>query len=359
MIRYRQSATGSCLILALICVLLPKPACADDGRQPESLRLCANPAFAPIGNLFALSEVSINGRALHGQQPIWSGDLLLVSNTASVVLDSVAKITLGPSTMARMAISSSSGDTSRPVLNISLGSGNLSVQLEPDASAYLETCESAFTTSSGAKFRVELRAGHAVTAVSRGKLTQGLITKRTYHVRLVKPVLNPNQDMEVKQRKSAGISTGVAKSETKEKKAASGLRVSFTHGANPAEVQAAVETPAPDKRVQFTLSKNIGEVTPNPATTDRDGIARVTFKAGRDIGEADITAEVLDLKRTDDEIENAFPWTGHIRVIKAGFWTRNKNKLLVAAAAVAGGVVCAFVCGPTKPLTQEPPPIIP
>jgi len=330
----------------------------DDLSAGKSFRVRAA-AFAPIGRAYSLGGISINGRAVYGEQMIWDGDLLQAADDASarVLLSSVGHVALERGAMLRLAtLVSTAGETTAQVLIVSLLSGNIAVHLEEGVSAYVEACESIFIASSGAKFRVEIRANHAVAALMRGTLTQGLVTRRTYHVRLVKPVLSANQDMVVKKGQTARNEYQVDKSETKEKKGASDLRVSFTRGAESAEVQAAVETPAPSKRVQFTLGQNIGELSSSITTTDSQGRARVTFRARR-LGDADLTATVIDLKHTEDEIEDVIPKIVHIRVVKGVFWT--KKKLLITAAGI-GGVVCIFACSPkTRPLRQEPPPIIP
>lgn len=345
------------LTVSVVANLLCGMARADDLNAGRSIRIPAA-AFSPIGKVYSLGEVSINGHSASGEQLLWNGDLLEASEgaTAKVTLDSIGLVMLERGATLRLAtLVSRAGETKSPVLIISLLSGKTMVHLGEDVSAYVEACESAFTASSGAKFRIEIRGNHTVTSVMGGNLTQELITSRTYHVRLIKAVLSPTQDMEVKKGQTARNEYQVDKSETKKKKVGSDLRVSLRRGAESPEVQAAVETPAPGKRVQFTLGQNIGELTPSTTTTDSQGRASVIFTA-RTLGETDLTATVIDLKQTEDEKEDVIDKVVHIRVVKAGFWTR--NKLLIAAAA-AGGVVCVFACRPkTKPLQQQPPPII-
>lgn len=345
------------LTVSVVASLLCGVTRADDVNAGKSIRIPAA-AFSPIGSVYSLGEVSINGHSASGEHLIWNGDLLEASDdaVANVTLDSIGRIMLERGSRLRLAtLVSRADETNGPVLIISLLSGKTMVHLEEDVSAYVEACESAFTASSGAKFRIEIRANHTVTSVMSGNLTQELITSRTYHVRLIKAVLSARQDMEVKKGQTARNEYQVDKSETKKKKGGSDLRVSLRRGAESTAVQTAIETPAAGKRVQFTLGQNIGELTPSTTTTDSQGRASVSFKA-RTLGETDLTATVIDLKKTEDEEENSESNTVHIRVVKAGFWTR--NKLLIAAAA-GGGVVCVFACHPkTKPLQQQPPPII-
>lgn len=351
----RLTSTG-----LLLVSLLSDPAWADIGDRAKPGQAFEIAAFEPIGKIFSLGNVTIDGRLASGEHPIWGGELLRVADgaSASCVLDSIGRVVLGRGSTARLNRTSSNSDedTVPAVLIISLTMGDLSVNLEGRGSAYLEVCGSAFQAGEGASFRCGIRQGRVVLNVTKGSVIPSpQVTRRTYVVRLVKPTLSTSHpNIEVKSNDSTTLVAGVTQKEQKDP-AATKRQVSFTPGFRQTVVPPP-ESPAPGKRVQFTLSKNIGELRPSITTTEADGTALITFKAGRNLDDADITATVIDLIHTDTLHEEVQEWTGHIVVVKGAFWTRRK-KTVAVAAAIAGIIV-----GVTKrkgPLRQNPPAEIP
>lgn len=339
-------ATHLILAVALIVCIVPKVARADDGIKVESIRLLAREAFGPIGKVYSLGGISINGRAVSGEQMIWGGELLQVSDDASacVVLDSLGRVVLQRGTTLRLAttLGSTDGEAAAQVLIVSLTSGNIRVQLQQDASAYLATCGAAFTTTSGASFHVEIRDDQPVITVSSGAVE-----------------IDPsNQDVEyIVEPVIADPLTG-----RPTRRAPSTRRVPPSTPATVQQQQVSVKVsernkktkrikPAgPGRKVTIALlTPGVGEVGSQSRTvvTNDFSVATATFTAGPNPGETKVRA-------TD---ESGAEWVGKIIVAPPpGFW-RTRNKILLGAAAAV--IIFFDRHGSGKPLRQEPPPIIP
>lgn len=165
-------ATHLIVGVALIVGIVPKVARADDGRKVKSIRLPAREAFGPIGKIYSLGGISINGRAVSGEQMIWGSELLEAAGNASacVLLDSIGLVTLARGAIAKLATKATNLDDSRTpyVLVATLTSGDIVVKLEQDAAAYIETCGLVFISSLGASFRIGIREGQPMIDTMRG-----------------------------------------------------------------------------------------------------------------------------------------------------------------------------------------------
>src|SRR5437588_4231178 len=170
-------AVGSCLILILIGSLIAKTARAEDGGRDHNkpIRLYATAAFGPIGSLAWNSpagKATINGRLADGEQAIWNGDVIETTAGANVrvLLNSMGQVTL-MSARVRLATSLTrldDDDVTRRVLIASLTRGDMLVNLQQEAAAYVEACGSGYTSSRGASFRIGIREGQAAVDIVTG-----------------------------------------------------------------------------------------------------------------------------------------------------------------------------------------------
>jgi hypothetical protein len=350
-------STRLCLILVLIIGLIPKVARADDGDKNRPIRLHATAAFGPIGTVYSLGGVLINGHSAYGDQIIWGGELLQVSDgaSASVSLDSIGQVMLTRGTTLRLSarLVSSDEKTNGRVLIVSLIEGDINVQLQQGASAYIETCGSAFTATDEASFRIEIRGGQAAIKVIGGTVrTESPVTRRIYETQPVKPP--------TVAKVKPGSQTDVSAKAVSKSRQERGQLVAFRLNSGQANVQWVDEGLQEGKKVEFKLSDpTIGQFTPSDvAITNSQGIATVFFVAGRNRGLAEVTATVIDLIDNDDLKETAVPGiVARIEVVKPRFWTKKKILIIAAAAAAIG--ICVVKCDNKKPLQQVPPPTIP
>ena len=160
----------STLIASLTASLLCGVALGDDRSAAKSFPN-GTTAFAPIGKVYSLGEISINGRRVYGEQMIWGAELLKVSKDASacVVLDSIGLVGLerGAELRAATTLTRAVSETG-PILILSLISGNIFVKLQENASAYLEMCGAEFTTTRGASFYAEIRENQPLVTATKG-----------------------------------------------------------------------------------------------------------------------------------------------------------------------------------------------
>ncbi|MEK6301844.1 MAG: hypothetical protein AABO41_14125 [Acidobacteriota bacterium] len=306
---------------------------ADDLSIGKPFRVRAV-AFAPIGKVYSLGEISINGRAAYGEQPIWGGELLRASDdsTACVMLDSIGQVRLTPGAVVRLAtqLTMPTDDPQRPVLIATLLVGDMMVKLQQEAIAYIETCGSAYTSSSGASFRIAVRNGHPV--IDAGSGTVRLEAESSQINCAIRSVtIDGNRRVTGPAPDRLRVQRGTAQN----------INLQYTCNGKPVRGQP----------VLITVKKNIGKIGSQSITRptdDIEGVVTVTFTAGGSPNSSDITANAPG---------STVPrWTGHITI--PGFWTP-RNKLLVVAA-IAFGTFCIIGCGGgEKPLIQVPPPTIP
>ena len=98
MIKHRHSSTGLCLILVLMCSLIPTQGQADDhDRAHDSpIHLRTTERFGPIGTVYSPGSFGIDGRLAHGEEAMWGGELIhaFPNSRVRVLLDSVGQVTL-------------------------------------------------------------------------------------------------------------------------------------------------------------------------------------------------------------------------------------------------------------------------
>lgn len=327
------------LILSLSASSLCEVARADDRGPYQSIRF-KSVTFAPIGRVFAVGGLHINGRSLYGDQTIWAGDLLEAGEaTTRIVLDSIGEILLERLAKLRLASSLASADAqpSERTLVASLISGSISVRLDLGAKAYIEAGGSGFAATAGANFRVGIHDGELVVEASNGEVfATGLqpLAAKGYLLSAgagsSTTAFAPNNKIKVRPNRAVPIRVRMEDQKTKTFLTAGYLFRFLLHTAGVGNF-------------------NSQEVT---VATDDRGVATAIFTAEPKEGETKVT--VQDLRYANAEPS----WEGTIQV-KRLFGTR--EKLLVGAAALG---IILLVCKCPRPhdkgpIRQEPPPTIP
>ena len=325
----------STLIASLIASLLCGAVRGDDLGAGKSFRIRAA-AFAPIGRVYSLGEISINGRRVYGEQNIWGGELLqaFADASACVVLDSVGQVVLERAATVRLATRLSFNcETESPVLIISLLNGSVKTQLQPGASSYIEAAGSSLTAKNGASFRVGIHQGQVVVDIEIGE------------VRAEASALQPLPIGHPVNVDSGGKPTGTRSNTIKTRpNAVEKISILLTD-------QVTKIALSPGRLVRFLLltpgkaNFNSQEVT---VPTNDYGVATATFTAGPNPGETEVTATVVGFSVPS--------WKGRITIEKPSVV---RNRLLLGGAAAAVIIVVVKWHGDPRPLKQEPPPVIP
>ncbi|MBI3649652.1 MAG: hypothetical protein HY231_01240 [Acidobacteria bacterium] len=317
--RNKYSMTTLCFIVAvaLMALTLPKPARADNPDEDKPIRLRAVAESAPLGSLFSLGKVALNGKASSGEQTLWGSELIyaLSDNGASVDVEALASVTLKKGALVRLAKNTNANRDAnlRGVLIASLVNGEVNVKLQEDASAYVQTCGRVFTSSKGAAFRVSAKDGVALVSAAYGTIEeQQPATPKKYFVRPV----------------GLGAQTSVRARSTRQ------IQVQVTDEN---------DKPVPDIPIIFALGSagagTLGSGSAAGATatvqTNAQGQATVQFTAGENASTTDITATVEGTR---------YSWTGSLSVAAAGagFWTPLNTTLVIAGAAAGIGLGVYF-----------------
>jgi hypothetical protein len=314
----KYSVTTLCFALsvALVTLTMPKASFADNGDDERPIRLRANEPASPLGSIFSLGKITVNGHASTGQQSLWGSELIhaLSDNGASVLVDSLATVTLKKGALVRLAknTNANSDEQSRGVLIASLAAGELNVKLQEGVSAYIQACGQLFTSSNGAAFRITAKDGVAVALASYGTIEeQQPAAQKKYFVRPV----------------GLGAQTSVRARSTRQ------IQVQVTDEN---------DKPVPDIPIIFALGTagagTLGSGSAAGATatvqTNAQGLANIQFTAGDNPATTEITATVENTR---------YSWTGTLTVAKAvGFWTPLNTTLVVAGAAAAAGLGVYF-----------------
>jgi hypothetical protein len=341
MIRVKSLAISSTLVVVLTVCLLPQPARADDsssGRE-GSIHLYAKEFAGPIGEVQALTPVSINGRAGRGQQFIWSGEMVQALN-ASIHLEfyQLGRVTLGRSAATRFA-SARSGDedgNSCRVLIASLVAGEIALKLMPETAAYVEAGGSAFTASRGATFKLGVKEGQVMLTTISGEVRTEALPQSDLKIQFVDDLGRPV---------ASGAKLSVRARSTRQVH----VRVTDKN-----------DRPVPDMPVVFllggqggTLGSGASAVTSVTVATNAQGVAAASFTAGPASASTSVTATVAGTGTTA---------TMGVTTTAAGILAGTKLGLI--AAAVAGGTVATVVVvkqvqDNKEPITALPPTITP
>lgn len=308
------------LIIALLATIIPLPIFAGN----ELLIKTVTYSTGSIGTVEAFGTLSINGEIAHQKMAVNSGDYLQTANstTATISLYPTGKVVLGQNTMAYLMIGKANQNSLQPILIASLLRGSLSVNLNSQIGAYVESGGRIFTANAGSSFRASNFDGRLQVL--------GNVDFQNAPQYIVRPV-EVGATVSVKARSTRQIQIQV----TDEK-----------------------DRPVPDIPIIFTLGSQLGKFgngSTFTATTNSQGIASANFTAGQTPGTTSVTATVKDTN---------YSWTGEISIYKAaGFWT-TRNKILVtsaviAAGAVTGGVIATRPGDEKRPVVAQPPVIKP
>lgn len=327
-----------CGVIVLSVSLAPGSARADTGghEADRPIRLYATGSVGPIGRMAngGLREGSliINGHPAYAGQPVWSGDLLQSGAGAKVCvpLDSIGTVRLAGATTVRLAATHSPRDDGASGLTLiaSLARGEISVELEHTANAYVRAAGAEYASSEGAAFLATVREGRTAIAVRSGEVRPEV--QAAQHQYTIRPV-GHGSSIRVKAGTLFRLQVQVLED----------------------------EKPAPGVGVLFALDTSgvvigllgLGTLTGTTANvvTDADGVAAVQFVARDSSGSSPISATVEGTRVS---------WTGQISVTsregsRGGAWAF----AVLGGAAAAGGIAYALTRD-KKPALQAQPPIV-
>jgi len=356
----------------LACALAAQPTRADNGSSETPIHSgAAGPSYY-IGSVYSFSRFSIEGRWVHGEQSLGAGELIEGSpgSTVDVRLFSVGRILLKNSGAARLAVKRTSEDAgSLNLLIASVVNGEMTVQLQQDAKAYIESGGSAFTSSPGAGFVIRIREGRSTIDIVKGAVDveaqqpQLKFTGRTVQLvgnRIIPVTGAAASTINTNTRSAKRITTRWTRSVTK----TSGLTREFSPRLVAFTNQTTLpDEPAANRRVQFETT--IGAVdqptvaTPTAASTivrtNSEGLATVAFNAGPNQGAGTITARILpEPGDPPNTIYDPYVWSV---VVKDPGFLRTRNKILFGAAAAATLIISHPWRGKDE-IRQQPPPEI-
>jgi len=336
MITRSSIAMCLCSVIVLSVSLAPLSARAyaseHDGDRP--IRLYATASVGPIGRILnaALTEGSliVNGHPASAGQLVWSGDLLQSGAAARVCvpLDSIGQVRLAGKTTVRLAVKHSARDEGESGLTLiaSLAQGEISVELEHAANAYVRAGGAEYSSSEGAAFLATVRDGHSSIAVKSGEVRpERQVAQHQYTIRPV----GHGSNIQVKAGQLFRFQVQVLED----------------------------DKPVPGVAVLFALDTSgavigllgLGTLTGTTANvvTDADGIAAVQFVARDLSGSSPISATVEGTRVS---------WTGQITVTHK---ERAKNSawayVIIGGAAAAGGIAYALTRDKNPALQAQPP----
>ncbi len=172
-----QSAIASlCLSLALAPLAAPLATRAADLNHAAVTALRNNSAATPIGTIESTGAVLINGRAANGKNVVWDGELLQAPANASaaVTLAALGQVKLRGGSLVRLSAASAANgngvasEQSRRMLVATVFNGQIEVELQANASAYLEAAGKAWLAAGNSKLTLGLREGAATLETTNG-----------------------------------------------------------------------------------------------------------------------------------------------------------------------------------------------
>ena len=171
-----QSAVASlCLSLALSPIAAPLQILAADFTPTAVVANGNNPSATPIGTIESTGAMLINGRAANGKNVIWDGELLQAPADASaaVTLEALGQVKLSSGSLVRLSAASNTtgnttGEQAKRMLVAAVYNGQIELELQPGASAYLEAAGKAWLASGNTKLTVGVREGAATLETATG-----------------------------------------------------------------------------------------------------------------------------------------------------------------------------------------------
>ena len=331
-------ATSLSFVIVLTVVLVPRSARAESGDQAgdRPIHLYATASVGPIGRIGSdpvrSSSLLINGQPVTAGQLVWSGDLLQSSPGAKacVPLDSIGQVRVGGGTTLRLAARPSSREDGTKGLTLvaSLAQGEIAVELQPSANAYVRAARTEYESSSGASFKASVKNGIGSVEVKSGVVQPE--TQGAQHQYTIAPV---GHDSHIKVRSGKLVRLQVQVRE--DDKPVPGVGVLF-----------ALDTSA---AVIGVLGMGTLSGTTANVVTDADGMAAVQFVARNYSGTGPVSATVEGTR---------VAWTGEITVTSYGDHVKTSTWawVILGGAAAAGGIAYALTRDSDEPpLTAQPP----
>jgi hypothetical protein len=328
-------AAGLCGVIFFSVSVVPSSARTANGSpEDRPIRLYATAYVGPIGLIsndnLKHGSVMINGQSASSGQLVWSGDLLQSGAGArvSVSLDSIGAIRLSGGANVRLASRpfTQNDGTKAITLIASLAQGEISVDLDHTANAYLRAAGSLYSSSMGAAFLASVRAGSTSIAVKSGEVRRE--EQVGQHQYTIRPV---GHDSNI--RVKAGGLTRLQVQVLEDEKPVPGVAVLFALDTSGAII---------GLLGMGTLSGTTANVV-----TDSDGMAAVQFVARDSSGTSPISATVEGTR---------VAWTGQIEVTSKGDSRGSRWGIAVlAGAAAAAGIGWALTRSDKDPLEAAPP----
>jgi hypothetical protein len=357
------------LLFILIADLIPVSARADEIGQPNPYSLRETGAFGPIGEVYSSGAVTINGRSVQGEHLIWGGDLVKTLNgaNATVLLDAVGQVTLENGATVRLStkLAELEDNGKNHVLVASLVTGDITVRLNQQASAYIEAGGSTYATSRGAIFRIEIREGKTIIHETNGVVTPELqprpprIEPRTVNSRHIVIPTTPVK-AKVKERSELRILWEKYYERPKNRLVSyiTGARLISDQTTQPGEK-------VTNRVVRFRVEPaGIGQIVNaagqviDSAITDSTGTVTVIFQAGDRPNSGQIIANI-DLDPSDiADGTTALEYRRDVVITKGGIPNRIKILMAVGAASLGGVLWCCVIRDPKRTPAQNPPPIV-
>jgi hypothetical protein len=308
------------------------------------------------------SKAAINSCLTDGEQAIWNGDLIEAAANVSayVSLDLVGQLTLKSGAQVRLATTLTKLDDNitRRVLIASLISGDMLVKLEQDARAYIESCGSAFTSSSGAHFCIRIREGQALVEKVRGAVWIQDLEPPTIKPASVQaqPTGNPtNLPPDIPVEAKSSETKPVSSQWTRHRRIRRTISLTSTATSSQVQSQEVVE-PVAFRKVHFTVDRRTGTVD-SEAMTDAIGVVTVNFTAAAKARDGTIIGTIEHDPTQDGSNARYEDFKRGVK-IKVGFVSKWGKYII---PPVIGGVVIEEILRRRKggPIRQEPPPMIP
>jgi len=328
-------------VIVLTVVLVPVSARAETGDHSSDrpIHLYATESAGPIGRIgsdpIRSSSLLINGQPATSGQVVWSGDLLQSSAGAKacVPLDSIGQVRIGSGTTLRLSArpcGAREDGTKGLTLVASLARGEIAVELEPSANAYLRAARTEYEASNGASFKASVKNGIGTVEVKSGVVQPETEGAGAQHQYTITPV-GHGSHIKVRAGKLVRLQVQVRED----------------------------DKPVPGVGVLFALDTSgavigvlgMGTLTGTTANvvTDADGMAAVQFVARDYSGTGPVSATVEGTR---------VAWTGDITVTSYGDHVKTSTWawVILGGAAAAGGVAYALTRDNDKPpLTAQPP----
>ena len=321
-------------------------------KGDAGIRVSANSHAAMLGMIESTGKLKLNGRATRSQELLWNGELIQTENAeARAALHGIARVNIARDASARLSVATApttdDGITSRRVLMGNLLHGEMTVRLESNVAAYVETQGKTFAAEPGAHFRLSEQPNNVTLEIKAGNV------REISHVSVETTV---NDEATGKSGESPYVVRPAEKG-------------SYLQNVKPGEAQNLrflvtdrAGKPAPALPVVFslnladdqsgalavgTLGTGVEAGKQFATRTDAQGIAVVPFNAGRVTGSTSITAVVAESAPSNSNV---------VVVVNSakdeGFWT--KRHAIPVFAVLGGAVAAGIVVGLTR---DEPLPI--